>query len=379
VTRRAPIPFAVLCAVLCTAAAAATAAQALGGNTPTSTATPLNEFTWLRAVREHGPGETDKALFDARGWPQEALRKTALRALSGASPRLHQQALTLHMDVAIAEHALAVRTPGSSGSLVFHDGRLVGQVGTSFHWTIARQIAARLALLPGGREIARDWYRATSSLQQEWVDGGLLRVHLEAGLGLLPDDPVLLLHEGTLYQMFADGRVQSSVREAGRGTMLAVDGPARELERAERRLRRALELDPTLVEARIRLAHVLSGRGLHDEAFALVEPALRETLPPFFEYYAATVLGRSAERIGRVEAARAAFQRALGLFPHAQAPRIGLSRLAIMTGRPAEGIDTLLEAAGPLSPIADDPWWMYFTQHEPRAKVRLEAWAKNVS
>jgi hypothetical protein len=362
---------ALLCLTLGVAAVplAATAQEPVR-DTPVSTATPLNEFTWIRAVRDHRPGEADTPLVVVRGWPQEATRKIALKALTGGSPRLHQQALTLHMDIAITERSIGW------GSSVFKDGRLVGQVGQSFHWRIARQIAARLLPQPGGRELVGAWYRATSALQQEWVDCGLLRQHLEAALDLLPDDPVLLLHQGTLHQTFADGRVQASVREGGRGGMLAVDGPERERARAERVLRRALELDPALAEARIRLAHVLSDRGAHAEAVEIVGPALREPLPPFFEYYAAMILGRSEERLGRGEAARAAFLRAQALFPRAQSPRIGLSRLALASGRSAEGIDTLLEAAGPLRPIADDPWWLYFTQHEPRAKARLEAWAK---
>jgi hypothetical protein len=49
----------------------------------------------------------------------------------------------------------------------------------------------------------------------------------------------------------------------------------------------ALALDPTLEEARIRLAHVVGDRGKIDDAVALADEALATSLPPFLEIYAA--------------------------------------------------------------------------------------------
>ena len=81
-----------------------------------------------------------------------------------------------------------------------------------------------------------------------------------------------------------------------------------------------------LVEARIRLAHVLGEMGKADEGAALARDALAKPLPPFLDDYGAMVLGRNEARLGRAAEARAAFDRAATLFPHAQAAARGVER-----------------------------------------------------
>ena len=119
---------------------------------------------------------------------------------------------------------------------------------------------------------------------------------------------------------------------------------------AERELRRALTLDPTLHEARIRLAHVLSRLGDDRQAVGVVRPALEAPLPPFLEFYAALILGRSEEQLGRFDEAGVAYARAAARFPGAQSAEIGRSRVALAQGRAADALKILVDVVGPVRP-----------------------------
>ena len=82
------------------------------------------------------------------------------------------------------------------------------------------------------------------------------------------------------------------------------------------------------------------------------------------QYYAWLLLGREEEALGRPEAARAAFTRAMTLYPGAQSPRLGLSLLARAGGERA----TARSALEPLSNSVrrgEDPWWSFHKRHSP--------------
>jgi tetratricopeptide (TPR) repeat protein len=354
---------------------------------------------WIAAVRAHEPGQPDHALLTVAAWTQAEIERI-LPSVAGDpdATRLMAKALVLHADIGILEQAGAV-TGGGIRVMTLEDGRASGNRRLSLQWRIGRTIAGFLVALPVKRpgyeppdaaevererrerlEVLRRWYRATAALLQEGGHLGFLQTHLGTGLSHLGDDAVLLMYRATLRQAFADARVQQFTRNrpisrfeqsssAPRGLVTQPQPSSFELDQAVRDLRRALELDPQLVEARIRLAHVLGDKGRHDEAASLLRPAMVATLPAFLEYYGALVLGRVEERLGRLPEARAAFERAGRCFPDAQVPRVAISRLALLEGRPDEALAGLLagsRASGPESP--EDPWWWYFRSHEPDAR-----------
>ena len=192
---------------------------------------------------------------------------------------------------------------------------------------------------------------------------------------------MLLLYEGTLHQGYADARVQSYVALVGgrRGTpdrfgrTLSIEDADTELGNAQRALRRALAIDPSLVEARIRLAHVLDARGKSGEAIALAREALASPLPAFLEYYGAMVLGRIEGRLGHHAEACEAFGRAARCYPGAQSAQVALSHVLLLEGRGADGVDAVLRGLGPDAQARNDmdPWPWYFRLHEPDAKHLL--------
>jgi len=219
--------------------------------------------------------------------------------------------------------------------------------------------------------------------------------------------PTLLLYRATMHQTFADPRVQVWISEAAavknriqrpphrprendddvalstedpqpeptgpsRSEIMQVGKPSNELALAERDLRAALASDPALVEARLRLAHVLSALGRKAEAADLARLQPGTPLPPFLDYYGAMVLGRAEADLGRHAEARAAFERAGRLLPLSQSPRVALSRLAVIDGHSGDGIAMLTATSGPdVKGDVVDPWWSYFRLHAPDAKALL--------
>jgi hypothetical protein len=357
---------------------------------------------WFAEAWGHQPGMADRQLTTVMGWPRKRLDKILQIALQAPDPPRLWRALSLHTDIAIAEFGQPSSAAGETAIEVM-DGRQVRVLGRSFHWAIARQIAAVLAGDPGGAPSVAAWYRATSATLQELAACDLLEEHLAAAHKVVGRDPLLALYQGTLHQTYADARLQRYARQALAGSDLAQRTAIRaggstgfrgahltglqsrnaqklprlagtELGDAERWLRRALALDPTLVEARIRLAHVLVASGESAQAAELVRPVVETPLPRFSAYYAALILGRSEEQLAHYPEADAAYARAAALFPGAQSVEIGRSRVALAQGRAAQAVAAVVGVAGPGSPEPDDPWMWYFRMHDPRAQALLDAW-----
>jgi tetratricopeptide (TPR) repeat protein len=384
---------------------------------------------WLAAAQSHQPGALDGPVRMVSQWTSKHGVTTVARALRGRPPTdVLVKALVLHTDAAIAERNAvdAGHRQGRPGSAVILDGASFGSAPRSLHWQLGRLIADHLATravglgpdgvtpdpaISDGVPAARTWYRASSALLQQWVDCGVLERHLDEGVRVFPTDATLLLYRATLHQALADARVQVWVKDAAstpsrrlaypvysrprdnednlppptpepmgmvendRVAPIGIRSATEELGLAERDLRRAIALEPGLVEARIRLAHVLTAKGEPQEAAALARAALDQPLPPFFEFYAALMLGRAEEAAGRRAEARAAFERAAARFPKAQSARVALSRLALVERRPAAESVAALVALNTADAQRDgsDPWWWYFRTHDPEWKAQIAA------
>jgi tetratricopeptide (TPR) repeat protein len=284
---------------------------------------------------------------------------------------------------------------GARAAILLVDGRETRQVERSIHWAFARQIAAALALQASEAPRVLAWYRAIGAGLQEWGDYDLAVVHLEAGRMLFANDPMLALYQGTIHQTLGDARLRGYARQrhdillSQRRAPLpgyVVGRPAasdlrrvptasrRELDAAEREFRLALSMDPALHEARIRLAHVLSTLGDDRAAADTVRPALAAPLAPFLEFYAAMILGRSEEHLGRYAEAGDAYARAAARFPGAQSAEIGRSRIRLAQGRAAEALTSLAGVTTSGDPGGDDPWLSYLRAHEPDGAALLKAW-----
>jgi tetratricopeptide (TPR) repeat protein len=344
---------------------------------------------WVTAASTHRPGTLDEPAVAISRWTRDATLAAVDRAGRDASVGELAKGLVLHTDLALHERANGGGAAvGAGPSVWLLDTERVATLRRTFHWEAGRRLATALARRPQGAPIARAWFRAIAALLQQWGDFGAVRVHLDQASDLFPDDPVLLLYRGTLHQAYADARVQGylarqrrrdammrgTVRDDGDGDpfgqpLIAVIKPAGlELEFAEGALRRAMTLDPTLVEARLRLAHVLGELGKAEESVTLARAALATPLPPFLDYYGAMVLGRNEARLGRAVEARAAFARASGVFPHAQSARVASSANDLAAGRAQDALASMMAGIGPgAPPDRNDPWTWCYRVHEPQA------------
>jgi hypothetical protein len=346
---------------------------------------------WLAAVRAHEPGQLDEPAVALSQWPRDATFAAIDRASRDTDVDVGAltRGLILHTDIALFQRAAGGGAAAGVGrSIRLLDTERVASLRRTFQWDAGRRLATTLAKRPRGAPIARAWCRAVAALLQEWGDFGAVRLHLNQASELFPDDPVLTLFRGTLHQAYADSRVQSYLarqrRSSSRMPQQLLDGSSDdtaalpltssiketsvELGFAEGALRRAAELDPALVEARIRLAHVLGEVGKAGEAAALARDALAKPLPPFLDYYGAMVLGRNETRLGRAAAAQAAFERAATLFPHAQAARVASSASALAAGRAGDALASIMAGIGPDAPAdRNDPWAWCYRVHEPQA------------
>ncbi|HKW03114.1 MAG TPA: tetratricopeptide repeat protein [Vicinamibacterales bacterium] len=129
--------------------------------------------------------------------------------------------------------------------------------------------------------------------------------------------------------------------------------------------RRALELDPTLVEARVRLGHVLWFLDRREEAqreLLLAAQEAKRTQTPTLSYLANLFLGRLYEEMGQPDAAREAYEEAVHLYPTGQVARLALGRVLVATGREADGWDITARALDPQTwdHHAPDPWRVYY-------------------
>jgi tetratricopeptide (TPR) repeat protein len=163
------------------------------------------------------------------------------------------------------------------------------------------------------------------------------------------------------------------------GQQLGIPPEDKANDEAERLFRRALNVDPDFVEARVRLARLLDVRKRHDEAASELKTALEaHSSPAMVAFYAHLFAGRAAQALGRMEEASDHYAKALTLFPRAQSALLAQSQAALLES----------DVAGALAPIdrlvapawvsrADDPWWVYhFGAGRDSDALLREMWAE---
>lgn len=185
------------------------------------------------------------------------------------------------------------------------DGQVLGEMPASWNWPFARSLLERLARQRDGT--SRDpfvalWYHATSAHMFDSGAYGDLTPHLEDAGTVLRDDPWMLFDRGCyaellglplLQAVLPDSHVMDEKlrRDRAAGGMSTWRTPASSASlgippanetnnEAERLFRRAVTLDPSLDEARVRLARLLILRNRHKEALAELTAALTRHPPP---------------------------------------------------------------------------------------------------
>jgi tetratricopeptide (TPR) repeat protein len=251
----------------------------------------------------------------------------------------------------------------SRGVVKVRDGQAVGLDDAPVHWALGCLALDMVTPEPAADKFVQQWYRATSSYQLSRRSYGYAAPLLAHARVVLPRDPHIQFYSGVLQEDVAAPPVQVAVQslEGSAGYRFNVLPVPRQLQQADVYLRRALELDGSLHEARVRRARVVGLLGRHDEAAAELRRAMPALTSDGVRYYAELFLGGDEQALGHIEAARAAFERAHALFPLAQSPLLALSQLEWQGADRAAALAAFRElAALPGPEIArQDPWWTY--------------------
>jgi tetratricopeptide (TPR) repeat protein len=366
---------------------------------------------WVAAVQEHAAGafdgparavaawpdhDLDSALFHVTagfrilaewGWPA-ALEHASVRAFGLSAPadaqRLARRGAILHADVAMmaprqSAPELSASARRTDSAVLVRDGEAVGWADYPGHWRFGRALLLVIQPTPAGRTprgaaddpFARLWFRATTAYLANWQMLSEVEAHTRQGIFSLPGDAVLLLFAGALHEQRGSPVLQNFLRSAPLPprTTLAIGSAPIELDLARRRLERAIDADPSLAEAHVRLGRVLGLSGDHAAAIRSLQRAESVAVDPRWKYFAAMFLGAEQEQRQRVAEARQAYTRAAARYPRAQSPLLALGRLATEAGD-RETAATASHALLTLSPdpeVRDDPWWTYALR--PRADL----------
>jgi tetratricopeptide (TPR) repeat protein len=317
---------------------------------------------YAELVAMYRRGAFDEAIETLLKTPLSPARQREIRAWIKQRERDKQTddlaaALMLHSEAVFVVHTEA---PGIGGTL--SRGRAHQDAVSVLHQSLER-VAPRT-------NFTRTWYLMWESFRQGFAipeidkDTDFLPDALEA----FPDDAYVLLAIGARYESYWWLSLDNALRDVSAAE--SVD--SRQLRSAEEWLRKSVASDPSLPEARLRLARVLTVRGKVDEAQAQLADI--RTDDPNYRYLAELFLGQARERAGDPQGAAAAYARAVALVEWPQAARVAAAHVAFGSGRRAEAAAVLTQSLA-ARPDAVDPWsayvrgqWWYLQNRIRRAR-----------
>jgi tetratricopeptide (TPR) repeat protein len=265
--------------------------------------------------------------------------------------------------------------PGTPELILTRDGLVVGRASGDWNWLVGRQLADVLLKTPNDRDAwVSNWYHTVSAVLLATRQYGELRAHFARAEVVLPNDPLALFDRACAAE--ATG-LPAAQQVRATGTTVALNFQRRPIETivatagssnadAERLFRRALEIDPNLVEARVRLARLLSVHDKPEESIRESDAALASLSKSRddddrLEFYAHLFASRSNRMLGRVAAALPHVEAALALFPDAQSALLEQSGVALMLADTAGAIAPVNRLSSVENPVTAgaDPWWTY--------------------
>jgi tetratricopeptide (TPR) repeat protein len=305
-----------------------------------------------------------------------------------------KRAAVVHSDAALQNQvdgsastpmpASALPSPGAPESpllsrhrlYIDKDGEILGETLADWNWPFARFLLDLVSPRPADDPFVGTWYHATTAFMLQKGLYGEVVTHLARAAAVLPDDArvlfdrgcfaeiqglpksQVLLTEGDLIVLRAQRIGQRPPRQmASTATQLGIPpGDVANVE-AERLFRLALRVDPSFVEARVRLARLLEERKRYEEAAAELGSAFDGKPDGPVLFYADLFAGRAAQALGRIDEAAAHYRDAAALFPAAQSALLAQSQVALLGADVQATLGPIdrLEYSSP----AQDPWWQY--------------------
>jgi tetratricopeptide (TPR) repeat protein len=298
---------------------------------------------------------TDAAIYRRYGDPSafSAAAETASPSRTATTPLLSNHQLTLD-----------------------NDGEILGSVRADWNWPFARSLLDRLSPRPGRDPFVGAWYHATLAYMLRESLYGEMPPHLARAAELLPEDARILFDRACYAEVLGMPKNQALLSEedvrrletgqtrrppgtpASAPTHLGIPLERVTNEDAEQLFRRVLHVDPAFVEARVRLARLLTARKRYDEAGAELATALAAQPAKDVAYYAHLFAARVAQMTGRIDAAIAHAEEALAISPGAQSALLARSQAALLGSDLPGTIGPLDQLRGRMDEVFD-PWREY--------------------
>lgn len=382
---------------------------------------------WADAVVAHQAGETDEALSTLIDWSYDDLEtmqpfleafvgkpernddaraatrrarltgrdKALIREVSkgrlGADANtFRRRAAMFHTDAAVLLERPAAPAPSDNKQTAPYwarerSGRRVDVISVDAeyqrveyanpHWEIAMDMLE--AVVPPRDPFVTQWFADIGIylVEQRRYNDGL--VHFDRARRLVLDDAGVFFAEARLHEALSAPRMQNVVRTAAaRGVLMGgIDDRRTELRRAEGLLQKALASNSSLDHARLRMARVIMQQDRWEEGLKQIQQVRDHATDERLMYYAHLFAGDAALALGRAGDAGKSFERALELFPHAQAAQLGLGASLRLLGERQPAIDAVMSTimlAPDARDLSDEPWWDYYVSDGSEESTALE-------
>jgi tetratricopeptide (TPR) repeat protein len=312
-------------------------------------------------VQRFAGGEVAQVALELSSWPERGERAAVESLIK------RQVSLKTLESAAMLETDLAFRVGQGDDALKRANAHL-----QSAH-SLIDSLGRRGSESPQAQPFQRRWYLVVGTRFITLNELEYARTYIASGLRAFPSDAPLLLASGMIDEasaMTGAGMMRARHAATRRRDPVLVDHEAEfrtaraiVLSTAEAEYRRALEFEPALNEARLRLGRVLSVRGDRTGAQNELDRALAGAPDRRAQYLAHLFLGRVAADAGDLRTAQTEYEAAQTTFPGCQTPDVALAELADRRGL-AETADRYL---GPMKQSerpdgrqqVEDPWWSY--------------------
>lgn len=335
---------------------------------------------YLALVDQYRLGDRKSAVDSLATWPDEDLTR-ALRGLQDAlwpraSPtgrrplgpeapaslepderkkptplELFGMAMVLHANVARSDPSVLNRHLNAAEQLF----ALVADLERQGH---------RLTQLPAdARERTRFiglWHGLAATIALASSDIPRAATHFEIAQRFGNDEPTVLMGAGSFHERLAglvgpDERRRDFTFAGPYGQMFA----EAHLQRAAACFERALALNPTTWEARMRLGRVAGQLGQTERARHEIARAVESAPDPSAEYLTRMIAGAIAEQGGHMSDALLHYRRAHSLCGDCQSVALALSHALARTGARAAAVQVIERMLDVPSVLRSDPWWGY--------------------
>lgn len=292
------------------------------------------------AVRAYQRGD-ERGAQSVLQWSRRDLQRVVPHFLDGRDRSFAEAAAVLHTELAVY-------------------GMISGLSAGSLHLELAETLvrSMRSSLEASALEFTERWYGFAASVFLGRTNPGRARLVIDRGLKLFPRSPRLHMISGVIQELVA--HLANPECTGPKCDTLPERSPvASRLAFAEEEYRFALEGDPRLMEARLRLGRVLFLRNQRKPARQELDAVTKDSTDARLLYLGHLFLGGLDVFENDLPRARREYEAALEAVPEYLSPYIALSFVEQMSGRESHAREVLAIAATlPKMPV-NDPWREY--------------------